>query len=95
MNAINRQQAEKIALAGFRHLAGDEDLLLRFCNLTGTTIGELRQTTRQPGFYPAVLDFFIAHEPDLLAWAEADSIDPHHIVAAQQAFEPEGRWDYE
>ena len=88
------QDAESIALSAFQHLASDEELLLRFCELSGLTISDLREASSQPGFLVGVLDFFLAHEPDLLAWAEADSISPERIAAARSILAPDQQSDF-
>ena len=45
----------------------------------------MREAARSPGFLPAVLDFLGGHEPDLLAFAAAEGLDPARIMAAREA----------
>ncbi len=95
MNAINYPNAEAIAIAGLSRLAGDDDLLMRFCGLTGILPNDIRQAAGEPGFLVGVLDFYLAHEPDLLAWAEADELRPETIVAARHCLAPEDQSGFE
>ena len=85
MQGPDVQDAETIAIAGLQRLADKEDLLMRFCAVTGITTSDMRNASAQPGYLVGVLDFFLAHEPDLLAWAEADGIPPESIVNARHA----------
>ena len=85
MYKMQSQKAEALAIAGLQHLAGDEDLLLRFCELTGILRNDIRQAAGQAGFLVGVLDFFLAHEPDLLFWSQADNIDPELVMQARRA----------
>jgi len=85
MQPPNRQDAETIAISGLQRLAGNDDLLSRFCAITGILPNDMRRAAIQPGFLVGVMDFYLAHEPDLLAWAEADELPPQSIVAARHA----------
>ena len=89
MQALKRDAAEAIAISGLQRLAGDDDLLMRFCNLTGILANEMREAATEPHFLVGVLDFYLAHEPDLLDWAQADNIDPEQISSARYTLAPE------
>ncbi|MEP1092884.1 MAG: DUF3572 domain-containing protein [Rhizobiaceae bacterium] len=94
--AINEHpSAEAIAIAGLGRLAGDDDLLMRFSGLTGILPNDIRQAASQPGFLVGVLDFYLSHEPDLMAWAEADGLQPETIVSARHALAPEDQSGFE
>lgn len=95
MTPNEHPSAEAIAIAGLSRLAGDDDLLMRFSALTGILPNDIRQAATQPGFLVGVLDFYMAHEPDLLAWAEADGLRPETIVAARHALAPEDQSGFE
>ncbi|MEM1317618.1 MAG: DUF3572 family protein [Pseudomonadota bacterium] len=88
MNTLSPQAAEEVALAGLARLAADEELLLRFCELTGILSNEMREAATQPNFLPGVLDFYLAHEPDLLDWARDDGFPPEHVMAARYTLAP-------
>jgi adenine/guanine phosphoribosyltransferase-like PRPP-binding protein len=51
--------------------------------LTGLTPETLRQELENPEVLSAVLDFLCAHEPDLLAAAEALGLPPVALVSAR------------
>lgn len=63
---------------------GEESRAQRLLALTGLTPDALRAGLGDPGLLGAVLDFLCAHEPDLLAAAEALGIAPGEIAAARE-----------
>ncbi len=83
----DRNEALEIAVAAFAHIAEDDARVERFAALTGLDPAGMRESAREPGFFPAVLDYLAGHEPDLLAFAEASGIDPARIDMARQALE--------
>ncbi|HKR92515.1 DUF3572 family protein [Novosphingobium sp.] len=62
----------------------DSDRAARFLALTGLTPDDLRASLSEPGTLGAVLDFLRAHEPDLLAAADALAVEPGELVAARE-----------
>ncbi|WP_237154193.1 DUF3572 domain-containing protein [Oryzibacter oryziterrae] len=80
---LNAENAEKIAIQGLAFLAGDPESLGRFLSLTGIGPSELRKAASEPGFLAGVLEFFMADESLLLAFAEAAAIRPTMIAAAR------------
>jgi hypothetical protein len=52
--------------------------------LTGLTPDALREGLGDPATLAAVLDFLCAHEPDLVAAAEALDVPPQQLVAARE-----------
>ena len=65
----------------------DERRAERFLGLTGIGTDELRARVTEPGLLAAVLTFLEAHEPDLLAVAEALEVSPAALVQAREALE--------
>lgn len=57
---------------------------MRFLDLTGLTPEQLRARIQSPELQMSVLDFLCAHEPDLLAAAEALGLEPAAIAAARE-----------
>ena len=55
----------------------------RFLALTGLTPDALRAAAGEPATHLAVLDFLCAHEPDLVAAAEALGLGPAELAAAR------------
>lgn len=82
---MNRQEAEALAVAALAFIAGDRTLFDRFLALTGLDVPALRQAAATSGFLPGVLDFILAHEPTVLAFAADAKTDPTRIAAARQA----------
>lgn len=80
-----REEAEAIAVAALSFIASDPVLLPRFLALTGIEADQIRQAARSPGFLAGVLGFVLAHEPTLIAFAEAEKIDPAKVGAARRA----------
>ena len=95
MYPMDQNTAQAVAVAGLSRLAADDELLLRFSALTGILPGDMRQAASQPDFLVGVLDFYLAYEPDLLAWAEADNLPPENVVTARRMLAPEDRSGFE
>ena len=55
----------------------------RFLDLTGIGTDELRAQAADPVLLAALIRFLEAHEPDLVAVAEAMNISPNALVAAR------------
>ena len=55
----------------------------RFLALTGLSPDALRAAVGEPATHLAVLDFLCAHEPDLVAAAEALGLDPAELASAR------------
>jgi hypothetical protein len=76
---------ETLALLALAHVVGDEALLPRFLALSGIASDELRDRAQDPALLGAVLDFLLAHEPDLVAFADAQNLPPTAIARARHA----------
>jgi hypothetical protein len=66
------------------YIAGDGDLLDRFLALSGLDLEGLKARAQDPTLLGAVLDFLLAHEPDLLAFAADSQIKPESVAQARQ-----------
>ena len=95
MRRLTDEAAENIAISALQHLAGDDDLLMRFAALTGILPNDIRAAADQPGFLVGVLDFFLSHEPDLLAWTGGQNIDPGEAIAARHTLAPNDAGGFE
>lgn len=80
---LTREQAEEIAIQGLQFLVGSPDQLGRFLALTGIGPAEIRAAAIEPGFLTGVLEFFMADEDLLLAFAASRAIRPTMIAAAR------------
>lgn len=90
---LSKENAEEIAIKGLTFIAGDDDEMGRFLNLTGLTADDLRSASANPAFLVGVLDFFMGFEPTLLKFAEDQQLDPQSIVDARQILAgPEEAW---
>lgn len=76
--------AERVAIDALTYLAGDPDRLSRFLALTGLGPDTLRAAASSPDFLASVLAHIVAHEPDLIACAEAIGVAPQAIVEAAE-----------
>ena len=90
---ISDATAQEIAISALAHIAGDDDRMGRFLALTGMAPENMRSAAQNPGFFVAVLDYFMNYEPDLLEFAEKSKIDPQLVVDARHILAgPEEAW---
>ncbi len=81
-------RAEEIAVKALTFIAADPQLLSRFLALSGLNPAQLRDAAGEPGFLCGVLDFFLGFEPNLMAFAEAENINPADVVKARAVLDP-------
>ena len=79
--------AEAMALVALATALSDERRALRFLDLTGIGTDELRARAGEPALLAALIRFLEAHEPDLLAVAEAMGVKSEALVAARRELE--------
>jgi hypothetical protein len=79
--------AEAIALQALVWTLGDPARASRLLDLTGLDPAGLRARASEPALLAATLGFLEAHEPDLVACAEALSVTPADLVAARTELE--------
>ncbi len=75
---------EALALAALGWVLADQPRADRLLALTGLTPDHLRTGLTDSAVLSSILDFLCAHEPDLIAAADALGVNPDQIVAAQQ-----------
>jgi hypothetical protein len=75
------------AIEALGYLAGRPEALGRFLALAGIGPNSLRAAARDPRFLVGVLDFFLADERLIIAYAGAAGIDPTAFAAARQALD--------
>lgn len=75
--------AGALALSALSWVLADDIRAGRFLSLTGLTPGALRAGLGERSVQCAVLDFLGAHEPDLIAAAEALEVPPQALIAAR------------
>ncbi len=77
-----------LALGALGWVLGDGPRAARLLALTGLTADDLRGGLADPGVQGAVLDFLAAHEPDLVAAAEALGVKPQDLIVARTRLDP-------
>ena len=79
--------AETLALAALGWTLSDGDRAARLLALTGLTPEGLRARISEPSLLAATLGFLEAHEPDLVACAEALDVKPASLIDARHLLE--------
>ena len=80
----DRETAEALALQALAFVIGDEDRLQRFLYETGATPEAIRSKPDDPQLLAAVLDFLLAFDDRLLAFAESAQVKPAAILGARR-----------
>ena len=83
----NPTDPETVALSALGWTLSDEARAQRLLALTGLDPVALRERLGEPGLLASVLAFLEAHEPDLIAAAQALSVAPAELVAARRRLE--------
>ena len=76
-------QAEALAVRALAWMAGDAELMGRFLAMTGAGPGDLRVRAADPEFLGFVLDFLLAEEAALVAFAASENIRPELPMRAR------------
>ena len=79
--------AQALALMALATAVSDERRAHRFLDLTGIGTDELRARAGDPVLLAALIRFLEAHEPDLVAVAQAMNVEPGALVAARRELE--------
>ena len=87
MNGGETNDPEALALSALGWVLTDGARAQRLLALTGLTPDELRARLGDPALLAAALAFLEAHEPDLIACAEALGVSPSDLVAARRSLE--------
>jgi len=74
-----------LAAAALGFLASDPERLGRFLALSGLAPGDVRAAAADPGFLPAVLDYVLADEALLVAFAGSQVMEPERVSRARAA----------
>ncbi|MEA3033124.1 MAG: hypothetical protein QOJ94_100 [Sphingomonadales bacterium] len=83
----NPPDPEALALSALAWTLADEARAQRLLALTGLSAADLRERLAEPSVLAAVLGFLAAHEPDLLACADALGVDPGALAEARRRLE--------
>ncbi|MCB2062193.1 MAG: DUF3572 domain-containing protein [Sphingomonadaceae bacterium] len=77
-----------MALAALGWILGQPDRAERLLELTGMTPDILRAGLGDTNVLAAVIEFLCAHEPDLVAAADALGIEPQELAASRERLNP-------
>jgi hypothetical protein len=83
----NAHGEEALALSALGWTLSDEARAQRLLSLTGLTPEDLRSNISSPAFLADTLRFLEAHEPDLVACADALKVSPAELVEARRRLE--------
>ena len=83
----NKPDPETLALSALGWTLAEPERAQRLLAVTGLTPEDLRERLADPGLLCAMLGFLEAHEPDLLACAEALGVKPLDLVEARARLE--------
>ncbi len=75
---------DSMAVSALAFLGSDAARLERFLSVTGLGPHNLRGAAADPGFYGSVLDYVLADEPLLLAFAADSGFEPGDVVLARR-----------
>lgn len=81
---------EILALRLIGWIVADSTRADRMLSLTGLDPASLRTSLSESGVMSALMDFVIAHEPDLIACADDLGVRPAELVAARGRMGPVG-----
>jgi hypothetical protein len=78
------EDAQAVALQAVAFIAASDELLPRFVALSGCGLDDLRGRIADAAFLGGVLDFILADEPTLLAFASDAGFAPETPMAARR-----------
>jgi Protein of unknown function (DUF3572) len=76
--------AAALALSALAWTLSDDARAQRLLALTGIEADDLRQSLGEPATLDAALGFLEAHQPDLIACADALGVKPERLIAARE-----------
>jgi hypothetical protein len=83
----NRPHPEALALSALGWILSEGERARRLLALTGLTPDDLRGRLGERSVLAAILGFLEAHEPDLVACADALDVAPAQLVDARRELE--------
>ena len=87
MRRDDTNDPEALALSALGWTLAEEARAQRLLALTGLSPEDLRERLGEPSLLAAVLGFLEAHEPDLIAAADALNVAPSELVEARRRLE--------
>ena len=86
-----RKAAEMLAVQALSFIAEEPQSLSRFLETSGISADEIRTAAAEPGFLAGVLEYMLADESLLRAFADRAGIDPGELARAASALG--GAWE--
>jgi hypothetical protein len=83
---FDSDQAEVIALKALNYILADENLQQGFLATSGVSPDEFKDLISDPEFLGGVLDFLLGNEEQLIAFCEANEIEPTEPAKARRLF---------
>ncbi|KAB0681848.1 DUF3572 domain-containing protein [Aureimonas leprariae] len=81
---VDENVALSIGIKALEFLAAEPELLSRFLSFSGLSVEQLRQEANRPAFFTGLLDFILAHEPTLEAFAAKMELRAEDVATAQR-----------
>jgi hypothetical protein len=86
-----REAAEMLAVQALGFIAEEPQSLSRFLDTSGISADRIRAAAAEPGFLAGVLEYMLADENLLRAFADRAGIDPANVARASTALG--GAWE--
>jgi hypothetical protein len=83
--STSADSGRSIAISALTFLAADSRRLERFLSVTGLGPHNLRKAAQDPGSYSSILDYIVADEPLLLAFAADAGLEPGEVACGRLA----------
>ena len=80
-----REAAETLAVQALGFIAEEPKSLSRFLDTSGLSADRIRTAAAEPGFLAGVLEYMLADENLLRAFADRAGIDPAEVARASHA----------
>jgi hypothetical protein len=90
----NPDSARSLAVSALAFIAADPDRLSRFLDITGLGPHNLRTAAADPAFLNSVLDYLVAAESLLVAFAADAGLKPEVIARAHHALSRPSESEY-
>ena len=84
--SYDKDQAETLALTAIHFILADEELQQGFLATSGVSPDEFQDMIGEPEFLGGVLDFLLGNEEQLIAFCEANEIEPTEPARARYNF---------
>lgn len=82
---MDKDQAERIAIAALEYLAAGEDRLARFLNATGLRGETIRQSAAAPAFLRGVVEYVMSDETTAAECAAHAGLSPFEFIEVRRA----------